>query len=61
MIGTKGTSGVRNGRSRSGRFFASIQDPDADQHERQQCADVHQLAQQLNGEESGGETDREPR
>ena len=60
-IGTSGTNGILNGRSRSGRFFRRIDDADAHQHERQQRADVHQLPQDLERQEAGRQRHRERR
>ena len=51
-IGTSGTSGVRNGRGRSGCVRAQHEDAAADDHEREQRADRHQLAQQADREEA---------
>ena len=43
-----------------GPVLPQYQDSDTDQHEGEQGADVHQLAQELQRQQSGGESHRDP-
>ena len=52
-IGTRGTSGVRNGRGSSGWVLPHHHDARADNHESQQRSDARHLADKLNRHEGG--------